>query len=463
MYLGITAQISVIAALGIVKLSDFSIEKTVMKNPLSLAKKIIKKSYHRALRSIAFYPVLVSAALFFFALATLALENSEFVLEVKKASPFLFIEDDDTARTILSTLIAGILSLTVFSFTMVMVVLNQASSNFSPRLLPGLVSNRRHQFILGFYIGTLLYCTIVLISLGASEWENTTVGASTTIAAIFGVVSVALFVSFIHTISSTIQIQNIVARIYRHTNKQLDSCLTTQLQEETPLKEIADAGYTVIVSKKAGYFEGFDADLFDSELLDEELQLIVLPYSGEHIWDGSPMLKTSKVLTDEQNDALRLACTVSKDLHDGNHPLLGLIKLTEIAVRAMSPGINDPGTALDVVHKLGLLLGKMCRLPAYTSVNSRNKSMVVMKTNISGGELLQTVLQPIRLYAKADSTVMTGLFRTLQYLQGNSGISDMHKEAISAEFEAMLEDIHKNIGNDKDKKRMLKEFENSNG
>lgn len=463
MYLGITAQISVFAALGIVKLSDFSIEKTVMKNPLSIAKKILKKSYHRALRSIAFYPILVSVALFLFALATLALENSVLVLELKKANPFLFIEDDDTARTILSTLIAGILSLTVFSFTMVMVVLNQASSNFSPRLLPGLVSNKRHQLILGFYIGTLLYCTMVLIALGASQLKNNTVGSSTTIAAILGVISVALFVSFIHTISSTIQIQNIVARIYRKTNKRLEACLTTQLQEETPLKEIADAGYTVIVSKKAGYFEGFDADLFDSELLDEELQLIVLPYSGEHIWDGSPMLKTSKALTVAQNDALCLACTVSKDLHDGSHPLLGLIKLTEIAVRAMSPGINDPGTALDVVHKLGSLLGKMCRLPAYTSVNNRNKSMVVMKTNISGAELLQTVLQPIRLYAKADSTVMTGLFRALHYLQGNSGISDMHREAVLNELEAMLEDTHNNIGNEKDKKRMLREFEDTNG
>ncbi|MFD0798383.1 DUF2254 domain-containing protein [Maribacter chungangensis] len=432
-----------------------------MQNPLTFSKKIIKKTYHAALRSIAFYPVFISLALFLLAIGTLALENLDVIVDVKKENPYLFIEDDNTARTILSTLIAGILSLTVFSFTMVMVVLNQASSNFSPRLLPGLVSNKRHQLILGFYIGTLLYCTIVLISLGAYQLENGTVGTSTTIAAILGLVCVALFVSFIHNISSAIQIQNIVARIYRHTDKALETLLATELQKQTPLKVVADADFKEIVSKKTGYFEGFDSDLIDAELLKEDIQLVVLPYSGEHIWEGSPLLKISKRLTEEQEDALRFACTVSKDLHDGNHPLLGLIKLMEIAVRAMSPGINDPGTALDVVHKIGPLLGKMLRLPAYTSVNEIKRGMVVMKTNIAGQELLQTIIQPVRNYAKTDSTVMTGLLSSLTYLKTISGVSDSDTIAIDLELRAMLDDIKENITNDKDQRHILRVFKDA--
>ncbi|QLG44964.1 DUF2254 domain-containing protein [Costertonia aggregata] len=427
-----------------------------MQNPIALAKKVIKKGYDVAMRSIAFYPVFISFTLFCFAFFTLSFEDFDLVSNMKGDYPYLFIDDTDTARTILSTLIAGILSLTVFSFTMVMVVLNQASSNFSPRLLPGLVSNKRHQLILGCYIGTLLYCTIVLISLGAYELEDSTVGLSTTIAAIFGVCCVGLFVSFIHNISSAVQIQNIVEGIYKRTDTKLDGLLDRELRRKTPLQHLRTDDFTVIASEESGYFQGFDIDLVDSKLFDADLQLIVIPYSSQHILKDSPLLKTSRKLTKEEEGALCFACTVSKDLHDGHHPLLGLIKLMEVAVRAMSPGINDPGTALDVVHKLGPLLHKMVRLPTYTSINANQKGIVVTTTNISTSELLSTILQPIRLYAKNNTTLMIGLIRILDYLNAMGSIYNADKKAIAKEREAIRSDVDSCITNKKDKEEILR-------
>ena len=129
--------------------------------------KFLKKNYQDIIQSIAFYPMIISLGFLLLALGSLQFENLEIVSAIKKKIPYIFIEDYETARSILSTIIGGIISLTVFSFSMVMVVLNQASSNFSPRLLPSLISNKRHQIILGFYIGTLLYCIIILTALGA--------------------------------------------------------------------------------------------------------------------------------------------------------------------------------------------------------------------------------------------------------------------------------------------------------
>jgi uncharacterized membrane protein len=433
-----------------------------MKNPITFGKKIVKKTYHKALRSIAFYPIFISVSLLLLAMLTLSFENLGMVIKVKKSNPYLFIEDIDTGRTILSTLIGGILSLTVFSFTMVMVVLNQAASNFSPRLLPGLVSNRRHQFILGWYIGTLLYCTVVLISLGAYELENSTVGMSTTIAAVLGICCVGLFVSFIHTISSAVQIQNIVGRIYKGTDDKLDKLLVEELAEETPLQQLGDEDFHHILSKEEGYFQGFDIDLLNSGALKQELQLVVIPYSSEHIYIGSPLFKTNRTVSKEEDETLCFACTVTKDLHDGQHPLLGQIKLMEVAVRAMSPGVNDPGTALDVIHKLAPLLAKMVRLPSYTSTHYIDLELVVMKTNISTSELLITIIQPIRLYAKKDSSVMIGLLKSLDYLSKIYGISEGDKQAIVMEKEALKQDVETSIVNTHDKERIEQLLEDFN-
>jgi uncharacterized membrane protein len=426
-----------------------------MKNPITFAKKIVKKLYQRALRSIAFYPIIISLGLLFLALLTLSLENVGIITEVKKSTSYLFIEDKDTARTILSTLIGGILSLTVFSFTMVMVVLSQASSNFSPRLLPGLVSNKKHQLILGWYIGTLLYCTMILISLGAYELKNSTVGMSTTIAAVLGICCVGLFVSFIHTISSAVQIQNIVGRICKQTAKNMDKLLEVVLSEEIPLKLVRDANFKLVLANKDGYFQGFDIGLLDFDVLTEDLQLVVIPYSCEHIYRGDPLFRTNRPVTKEEEESLYFACTISKDLHDGKHPLLGMIKLMEVAVRAMSPGINDPGTALDVVYKLGPLLEKMIRLPDYTSTHHTAMGLVVIKSNISTSKLLDTVIQPIRLYGKEDSRLIEGLLKVLKYLSTTQNISQEDGQAIGDELKAFEEDIAAFITNTKDKKRIL--------
>lgn len=434
----------------------FAFQQQPVQNPLTFIKKLFTKVYHSALRSIAFYPVFISLGLFLVALMTLSLENAAWVLHIKSSNPYLFIEDTATARTILSTLIASILSLTVFSFTMVMVVLSQASSNFSPRLLPGLVSDKKNQLILGCFVGTLLYVTIVLISLGAYKLENSTVGMSTTIAAILALGCVGLFVSFIHNISSAIQIQNIVNKIYRKADKKLDANLNKKSSNKSTSEQFSDYNFITINSKKSGYYHEFDLELIDSGRTKKELQIIVIPHQGQHIYEGQPLFKVNRPLSNDEEEALRFACSISGELHEGEYPFLGLIKLMEIAVRAMSPGLNDPKTAMDVVHKLALLLSKMICLSAFTLERNDKLNITIRKTNNSTAELLKTIFQPIRFYSRSDSTVTLGLVQTLQFVNSSSKISITDKNAIKEEQDALKMSIETNIINKIDKQHILK-------
>jgi len=101
---------------------------------------------------IAFYPTLFAFSGFLFALLMMYLEQQGISRKVMDLLPQLMVEDGDTALTVLSACLGGLISLMVFSFSMVMLLLSQASSNYSPRLLPGLISDKRHQFILGVYL-----------------------------------------------------------------------------------------------------------------------------------------------------------------------------------------------------------------------------------------------------------------------------------------------------------------------
>ncbi|MCG2462475.1 DUF2254 domain-containing protein [Flavobacteriaceae bacterium F89] len=420
--------------------------------------KFIKKTYKDVLQSIAFYPVLISLCLFTLALIGLNIENLEIVKNIKKNIPYLFIQDYETARSILSTLIGGILSLTVFSFTMVMVVLNQASSDFSPRLLPGLISNKRHQIILGIYIGTLLYCIIMLISLGAYGVESNSLGLSTMFGAVLGVLCVGLFVYFIHSISKAIQIHNIIDRIFKRCSEFLDRQLKWQREETTALKKINSEEWTVIESETTGYFREFDISLMNHYLKNTNNQIEVLPYPNQHIWKGDPVLKLKVPIPEEELPPLHFCLDISSDRHEEDGGIGGMIKLMEIAVKAMSPGINDPGTAVDVIIKLGQLLNKMLQFPPLSSNKLEGGEVVVIKNSISAKQLMVSIVQPIRLYSKNDAMVLSILIQALTFAKGGINVSDENKQVVLEELEALKYDLEKNVGNPLDKAYVLKLF-----
>lgn len=407
------------------------------------------------MESIAFYPVLLCAIFLLLAGVTTRIENIAVVLHVKSKIPHLFISDYETSRAILTTLVGGILSLTVFSFSMVMVVLNQASTNYSPRLLPSLISGKKHQIILGFYIGTLLYCIFVLIILGANGSDS--VGLSTMLAALFGVVCIGLFVYFIHNISTTIQINNIIDGIYKSSIRSLEKKDKEQ-KNATGLKAVDSTDFKPVLSSKSGYFINFDTTLLSDDLKNQPLQIHVLPYLNQHIWQGDIIAKVSKQLSDEAIADLLFCFNVSTDRHSGNEGISGMIKLMEIAVKAMSPGINDPGTSIEAITCLGKLIYTYVDFAKVNSVLKENSDLILVTQNISLEEMFRVVIQPIRFYAKEDCAVLYQLIKALKFVATNPNISVEDNKCVAAELEVIKTDVEKNIQNNSDKLQLLKAF-----
>ncbi len=422
-----------------------------MKKILSFAKRI----YHKIIYSIAFYPVLISAAFFLLAWISLYIEDFEMVNTFKKNVPHLIIQDRETARVILATLVGSILSLTVFSFTMVMVVLNQASANFSPRLLPGLISSKGHQIILGIYIGTLTYCMIILISLGAYGIDSTSFGLSTMLAALFGVICVGLFVSFINSISKAIQIHNIIDRVTKYSAEHL----SLQLQQSAynvPIEE-NNHGQTsqVLTMNTTGYYRGFDLSLISERLMQKAMLIEILPYEDEHLWEGAPLLDIMGNFEEEDKKAIRLGLQISTNRDEGNSSMGGMIQLMEVAVKAMSPGINDPGTAINVINRLGVLMDTALQVADKVYITDADHKLKIISNTITCEALMATIVQPIRHYSKKDSSVVTELAKALKYMKSNTNLSEQKKRIISLELEALQRDVEIYMDNEMDKQRVV--------
>ena len=421
--------------------------------------KFFKHSYHKVWHSIAFYPVVISILYGLAAIISLKIDNTELMAQIKEEASYLFIQDYDTVRAMLSTFIGGIISLTVFSFSMVMVVLGQASSDFSPRLLPSLISNKRHQIILGIYVGTLLFCTLVLLSLGANGSDLSSVGLSAMLAAIMSVLDIVLFIYFINSISSAIQIHNITNEIYQRCDAYLDHELEEKDASKIALQYIETDNWKPVLADKTGYFRGFDRMLMSNSTKNGNNQIEIVPYINQHIWKGDVALRVKNDISKIEYENLVFSMDISSDRHRDDKGIGGLIKLMEIAVKAMSPGINDPGTAIGVVTKMGTLLAKFLSFPHMISTTYNDGQLILIRKNIPADELMRILVQPIRLYSKQDSTVMYELIKALQFTQRAPGLSNENRQEVAKELEALQIDLKKNIENDIDSARILSIFE----
>ncbi len=165
--------------------------------------------YHTISSKIAFFPTLIAFGGLVLAFLMIYFESKGISIKMLKIFPQLAIENGDTALSIINVCIGGLISLMVFSFSMVMLLLSQASSNYSPRLLPGLISDKKHQIILGIYLGTIIYNIFTLFSIEPSEEKYSLPGLSILLGIAATIFCLALFIYFIHNISQSIQINNI--------------------------------------------------------------------------------------------------------------------------------------------------------------------------------------------------------------------------------------------------------------
>lgn len=369
-------------------------------------------------KSIAFYPVFITC---FFLLLGILLLTIPFDIEVfghDKWTRILLVKNDDAAKTILTSIVGGKISLMVFSFSMVMVVLNQASSNFSPRVLPNLIADRGHQFILGFYAGSIIFTFLVLIGLGSGTLTKPNIAIGVLSALIFMILSIGLFVYFIHNISKSIQLRNIIEQLKKSTE------IIVNEKKDRKLKKPENTNdWKLIKSDKSGFFHGVFIQFASDYFKEKTHHVKVLPYLNDYIRKGDPILMIKEDIPESELQSLQESLLLSTTRHAYNNIENNLVKLKEIGVKAMSPGINDPGTMMQIIVAIECIMLEVLLLPQYTeSVNKANKIKLFL-SEINIELLVENIFLPIYQYSKNDILVIRKLKKSIEYLM------DINKDA----------------------------------
>jgi uncharacterized membrane protein len=273
--------------------------------------------------------------------------------------------------TVLAGSMIGVAS-TVFSITIAAVA--YASGTYGPRLLTNFMEDKGNQFSLATFIGTFVYAISVLRAVRA-ENESTSHDAIATalpgfvpqlsLLVGFGLmmVAVGVLVFFLHHIPSSIRINSVLNGIGHRLLKAIDR----RFPADDGLAPERPEGGAEIAALKVGYVQTIDFSALAVTLAEWDARLVLLVRPGDFVHPGAPIARLCDAEPDDErvarvNERLTLGATRTP-AQDIEFPI---DELVEIALRALSPGVNDPFTAITAVHWLGAATAELGRRPLET-------------------------------------------------------------------------------------------------
>lgn len=374
------------------------------------------------------------------------IEYTPFIIDLKKVISPMLVNGLEDARLILGTIVGSIFSLMVFSFSMVMLVLNRASSTLSPRVIPGLITQKSHQVVLGVYMGTIIYSLILIINIQSktAEYQIPTLGILLSMA--FSILCLGMFIYFIDSISKSIQVDNILQRIFRKTKYQIKKAGIAEKPFEMPNTD----GWNSVPASLTGYLKQVEYGKLRKVCEANDITIEITENPGFFFVSGFPIAKVSKPVDEEIEKDIRSCFIFYIEEHVSDHYLFGFKQISEIAVKALSPGINDPATAIKAIDMLSILfIDKMCLNEKNYFLNADEKLLVFFRTPTLE-ELLFINLTPIRAYGKQDATIMLKILESLKNLAYADRIKQQYQMLLTKYMQSMIFSAVSNIKNDLD-------------
>ncbi len=327
------------------------------------------------------------------------------------------------ARGVLQAIAGSLITVTGTVFSITIVTLQLASTQFTPRVLRTFTRDRGVQLVFGVFIGTFTYAILVLREVRSKQedFESFVPSISVLVAILLVLVCVGFLIYIIHHVAQMIRVPAVIARVVQDGERLINERFPSKIGEPINAHELTDLrseeSHTVVRTTRAGYLQSIAVDaLFDCAT--ERAMTIRLEFPiGSFVFEGEtiatiwPMADSPHATLETIRDShvLGVERTLVADI------ALPIRQLADIAIKALSPGINDPTTAVACIDRLGHLLLRVARQddppPAYRRDGS-SVQLIVPSTTLP--YLLDVAFGQIRHFGAGDAYVMAHLVDVLE-------------------------------------------------
>lgn len=334
--------------------------------------------------------------------------------------------DAGAARTLLDAISSSLITVTSLTFSLTVVTLQLASSQFSPRLLRTFTSDIFVQATLAVFLSTFTFALTVLRAVRSGDEGAAFVPRiSVTVAFVLGIVSVLGLVLFLAHLARQIRVETMLRDVHDDASATVRSA-TSPLEDARPQPALPTppAHAFDLTAPSSGFLTSFDEAELLGAAIEADAYLVIDCHPGSSLVEGVP-IGAAWSATDNLDDdafqrlqsAVRSAIRVGYERTAAQDVGYGLRQLTDVANKALSPGINDPTTA---VHALGHISAILCQLAGrdLSSIVLRDGDDVarVVLRRPGLAELVEVAIDQPRRYGSSDPQVMQRLFRLLEEL-----------------------------------------------
>ncbi len=406
-------------------------------------RKWFSRTFDSLRASYWFVPSLMTFGAIVLALVMVRIDQN-LSFEALRSLGFIYFNQPDGARALVSTVASAMITVAGTTFSITLAVLSLTSGQFGPRLLANFMRDLGNQIVLGTFVATYVYCLLVLRTIHS---DNDTIAAfvpnlSIILAILLALVNVGVFIYFIHHTAESIQASTITARIAG----DLEAMIKRLYPAAPPEAEAAPPTLTPreldphtaqavgIVRHRSGYLQNMDEDGLLNFATEHNVTVQCLLIVGTFVLSDQPvaLVWPKDALDDEQCDDISNYFTLGPRRTPAHDLDFLFDQLSEMALRALSPGVNDAVTAMRCADRIaqGLLLLVSRRPPASHRFDEEGGMRLILP-QLDLGNLVEDTLGEFRRFSADNMLVSMHLLDTIGTLLVSTDNTDLRRSLLS--------------------------------
>ncbi len=388
------------------------------------------KYWDRVRTSFWFVPIIMAGAAVVSAFVSVAIEApvSDWL---QREWGWVFTGGAEGANAVLGTIAGSMITIAGVVFSMTLVALSLASSQFGPRMLRNFMRDTTTQVVLGTFIATFLYCLLVLRTIRRAEEILFVPHLSVFLGVLLAVLSVGVLIYFIHHVSVSLQANEIVARVNAELIGGIDRLFpeadgrgASRVPAEPP-----GTGFLETFEREAGpvgatgdgYLQFIDTEVLLALAVEEDAVLSLVRRPGHYVVADRPLVLVwpADRVTDKLAARIDSAFTLGNQRTPRQDIECTVNQLVEIAVRALSPGLNDPFTAIVCVDHLGSALCRLAQRETPSPYHHDTQARLrLIALPVAFPAIADAALDQIRQYGRSSAAVTIRLLESIAAVAG---------------------------------------------
>lgn len=387
--------------------------------------------------SFWFLPTFYGMLALLLSILSVFLEKTIPVEQIRDYVPNALLTDAKLGQTILNAIAVSVLTMTTITFSSIMVVLTTYSSQFSPRTLQDFISDVVTQRVLGVFTGAFIYSLLILLFL--KDVSDKKLFIAPGIAVIWAIISLGFFVFFIHHVATWTQVNNLIDKISTRTLRTInesfhlvdDRSKSKYLSGQQDVSQMDTSDKMPVNATDAGYLQMIKLPSILEKAKEHNHVLKVERRIGDYILKDTPLYSIIGGSSEEEENYQNLYkedFVIGTERNTVQDVEFGIQKLVEIALRAISPGINDPHTAINSINRIGTILAELgaTPFPRPFYYDDDDELRVIIDIQ-SYRELLYKAFYQLRHYAREDVSVCASTLSVLHGIVERNDDRAIHK------------------------------------